>query len=200
MFSAIESASTDFALGDVGCGKGTTCHGLKGGVGSASRLVKLGGVDYTVGVLMQTNHGSLKDLRIDGRPVGHTFESKLAGSEPDKGSCIAVVATDLPVSSRQLRRILKRAAIGLVRNGSYLGHGSGDIFVGFTTANRLYKTDAAVREASYLNEDYIDVAFRACAEAAEEAVLSSLLNAESVTGYSGQTRRALSELLKDVTL
>lgn len=200
VFKAIESASADFALGDVGCGKGTTCHGLKGGIGSSSRVFSLDGRDYTVGVLMQTNHGSLKDLRIDGKAVGRELEKMLFANAPDKGSCITVVATDLPVSSRQLRRILKRAAIGLVRNGSYLGHGSGDIFVGFSTANRLYKTDAALRSAAYLNEDFIDEAFRACAEAAEEAVLSSLLNAGTVTGYSGKVRRSLTEFLKDLPL
>ena len=196
VFRAIESAGEDFALGDVGCGKGTTCHGLKGGVGSASRIVTLDGRDYTVGVLMQTNHGSLRDLCIDGKAIGRALEKELKANEPDKGSCIAVVATDLPVSSRQLKRILKRAAIGLVRNGSYLGHSSGDIFVGFSTANRVYQTDAALRSADYLNEDCIDAAFRACAEAAEEAVLSSLLNANTVTGYSGNTRVSLREAIE----
>ena len=200
VFEAIESASDVFALGDVGCGKGTTCHGLKGGVGSASRQITLDGKIYTIGVLMQTNHGSLRDLRIDGKKAGEEIEPLLHASEPDKGSCIAVIATDLPVSSRQLKRILKRAAIGLVRNGSYLGHGSGDIFVGFTTANRLYESASPFRQACLLNEDSIDVAFRAVAEAAEEAVLSSLLNAHTVTGYSGKTRRALCELIDPARL
>ena len=196
VFQAIESASQDFALGDVGCGKGTTCHGLKGGVGSASRLISLDGKCFTVGILCQTNHGRLSDLRIDGQAIGDRLQEMLPSQEPDKGSCITVVATDLPVSSRQLRRILKRAAIGLVRNGSFLGHGSGDIFVGFTTANRLYKTKEPFRQAVYLNEDCIDEAFRACAEATEEAVLSSMLNAESVCGCKGNSRVSLRTLLE----
>ncbi|MBQ3761904.1 MAG: P1 family peptidase [Clostridia bacterium] len=194
VFRAIESASADFALGDVGCGKGTTCHGLKGGVGSASRLIRFGNDTYTVGVLMQTNHGRLSDLMIGGEHTGQRLAHLLESGTPDKGSCITVVATDLPVSSRQLKRIIKRAAVGLIRNGSYLGHGSGDIFVGFTIANRLFETDEPFRNARFLNEDLLDEAFRACAEAAEEAVLSSLLNAETVTGFGGTKRYSLREL------
>ena len=196
VFQAIDSASADFELGDVGCGKGTTCHGLKGGVGSSSRRVELGGEEYTVGVLMQTNHGSLTDLRIDGKPIGQELKKALETDAPDKGSCITVVATDLPLSSRQLKRVLKRAAVGLIRNGSFLGHGSGDIFVGFTTANRLYESEDPFRNARFLNEEHIDLIFRACAEAAEEAVLSSLLNAETVTGFSGKTRVSLREMIE----
>ena len=112
---------------------------------------------------------------------------------PDKGSCIVIVATDLPVSDRQLRRILKRCGAGLVRNGSFLGHGSGDVFVGFTTANRRYDTQKEVLTEKIMNEDSMDKAFRACVEATEEAVLSSLLNAHNVTGYSGKIRRSLTE-------
>lgn len=191
VFSAIESADTFFALGDVGCGKGMTCHGLKGGVGTSSRLIELDGETYTLGVFIQTNHGRLKDLRIDGRKTGERIYRKQQDDAPDKGSCIVIVATDLPVSDRQLRRILKRCGAGLVRNGSYLGHGSGDVFVGFTTANRRYESSRAVLQDKVLNEDYIDKAFRACIEATEEAVLSSLLNADTVTGYSGKIRESL---------
>ena len=193
VFAAIESADTEFALGDVGCGKGMTCHGLKGGVGTSSRIIELDGQQYTLGIFVQTNHGRLKDLRIDGSKTGERIWQSLQDSMPDKGSCIVVVATDLPVSDRQLRRILKRCGAGLVRNGSFLGHGSGDVFVGFTTANRRYDTQKEVLTEKIMNEDSMDKAFRACVEATEEAVLSSLLNAHTVTGYSGKIRRSLTE-------
>lgn len=193
VFAAIESAGTEFALGDVGCGKGMTCHGLKGGVGTSSRQIELDGNIYTIGVLTQTNHGRLKDLRIDGEKTGEMIYAMQQDDAPDKGSCIVVVATDLPVSDRQLKRILKRCGAGLVRNGSYLGHGSGDVFVGFTTANRRWNTDKAIIEEKVMSEDHIDKAFRACIEATEEAVLSSLINANTVTGYSGKVRKSLKE-------
>ena len=195
VFSAIESAAVDFELGDVGCGKGMTCHGLKGGVGTSSRIITLDGRIFNLGVLAQTNHGRLADLNICGRDIGKEINSTLNEDTPDKGSCIVIIATDLPVSSRQLKRILKRASIGLIRNGSYLGHGSGDIFIGFTTANRLYNIDSAFRQAEYLNESVIDHAFRACAEAVQEAVLSSMLNADKVIGYNGKVRHSLKEFI-----
>ena len=197
VLSAIQNAGCHFMLGDVGAGKGMTCHGLKGGIGTSSRIIRFGNTDYTLGVLMLTNHGSLNDLTIDGKKVGSEINRKLLEDQPDKGSCIAVVATDLPLSSRQIRRVLKRAAVGLCRLGSHLGHGSGDIFVGFSTANRLTDTDEPFRKAVYLNENCIDTVFRACAEAVEEGVLRSMLKANTVTGYSGKVRRSLSEYLND---
>ena len=195
VFSAIHNAVSDFEEGDTGCGKGTTCHGLKGGVGSASRIVTIGGRDYTLGVLAQTNHGSMRDLQINGNPVGKRVYETLQDAAPDKGSCIMIVATDLPVTDRQLKRIIKRCAIGLIRPGSYLGHGSGDVFVGFSTANRILSAAPDVTDIKMLKESKLDLAFRACGEAAEEAVLKSMINAETVTGFNGNTRVSLSEFL-----
>ncbi|MBQ1257342.1 MAG: P1 family peptidase [Clostridia bacterium] len=195
VFSAIENACADFDEGDTGCGKGTTCHGLKGGVGSSSRVITIDGCDYTIGVLAQTNHGSMRDLRLDGDPVGKRLYESLHDNKPDKGSCIMVVATDLPVSDRQLKRIIKRCAIGLIRPGSYLGHGSGDIFVGFSTANRISSQAPDITTVRMLKESRLDLAFRACGEAAEEAVIKSMLNANAVTGYGGNTRLSLSDVL-----
>lgn len=189
VFRAIETADTHFEQGDVGCGKGMTCHGLKGGVGSASRILSINGESFTLGVLVQTNHGRLKDLRMDGKPVGQNIYTSLHDDAPDKGSCIVITATDLPVSSRQLRRIIKRAGVGLARDGSFWGHGSGDVFIGFSTANRT--TNEPVQTVRVLREDLLDDAFRACAEATEEAVLNSMLSAHTVTGYSGKTRESL---------
>ena len=194
VFSAIESAAEDFALGDVGAGKGMTCHDLKGGIGSASRIVEIGGEKFTVGVLVQTNHGSLRDLQIGGQNVGEEINRRISEDTPDQGSCIMIVATDLPVTDRQLKRIIKRCSVGLARLGSYIGHGSGEIMVGFTTANRI-PAEGEMLQLRCIHESQINAAFRAVAEATEEAVLRSMLEADAVVGYSGKVRRSLKEYI-----
>lgn len=137
VFSAIGSASKDFAEGDVGAGKGTVCFGMKGGIGSASRLIRIGEETYTVGVLVQSNFGSTANFCLNGRPMGEFLTKRIEEAKQDEGSIMMVIATDLPVSDRQLKRIIRRAGVGLSRCGSYMGHGSGDIMLGFTTANRI---------------------------------------------------------------
>lgn len=194
---AIESACEDFEEGAVGAGRGMTCHGLKGGIGSASRMIKLGGREYTLGVLALTNHGRMADFMIGGKNVGADIQRTIAESLPDKGSCIIIMATDLPLSDRQIRRVIRRAGVGLARLGSFIGHGSGEVFVGFTTANRIaHKKEKDVLEFYVIHEDCIDFAFRAMAEATEEAVLNSMLMAETVTSAEGKTRYALSAFMK----
>ncbi len=192
VFAAIESASADFALGDVGAGKGMTCHDLKGGIGTASRLVEVGGERFTLGVLVLTNHGCLSDLRIDGQPVGLDIERCIHEDTPDQGSCIMIVGTDLPLTSRQLGRIIRRCSVGLARLGSYIGHGSGEVMVGFSTANRIESGESCMT-LRCIPENCINRAFRAAAEATEEAVLRSMLSAGQVVGYSGKVRRSLNE-------
>ena len=192
VFAAIEAASSDFAQGDVGAGKGMSCHNLKGGIGSSSRLLQIGEECFTVGVLALTNHGSLADLRIDGRPVGAEIEQKIRQDAPDKGSCIVIVGTDLPVTSRQLGRIIRRCSVGLARLGSYIGQSSGEVMVGFSTANRIPEKGGCLN-LRCIHESQINAAFRATAEATEEAVLNSMLHAHTVTGYSGKVRHSLSE-------
>ncbi len=194
VFSAIESASADFALGDVGAGKGMTCHDLKGGIGTASRQIEIGGETFTIGLLALTNHGSLSDLTIGGENVGKRIEEAIREDSPDEGSCIMILATDLPVTSRQLKRILRRCAVGLARLGSYTGHGSGEVMIGFSTANRIPKEGGCI-SLRCIHEGQIDKAFRAAAEVTEEAVLRSMLEANTVTGYSGKVRRSLREFL-----
>lgn len=201
VYEAISSACTDFAEGDIGAGKGTVCYGLKGGIGSSSRILSLGGRNYTVGVLVQSNHGRTDDLTINGAAAGSFIRSQEPPAEPamlDQGSIIMIVATDLPVSDRQLKRIIKRAAVGLVRTGSYLGHGSGDIMVGFSTANTIC-TDSAepVVPLTILNESVMERAFRAAAEACEEAILNSMVTAHTLSGYDGKIRYSLSEYLEN---
>ena len=190
VFSAISSASRDFLQGDVGAGKGMTCHDLKGGIGSASRLIPIGDEIFTLGVLALTNHGSLSDLTIGGENVGRRIEEAIREDTPDEGSCILVIATDLPVTSRQLGRIIRRCSVGLARLGSFIGHGSGEVMVGFSTANRIQNGDGCMN-LRCIRESQIDKAFRAAAEATEEAVLNSMLHADSVTGYSGKVRQSL---------
>lgn len=192
VFTAIANASENFEEGDVGAGKGMTCHDLKGGIGSSSRMVPIGDEKFTVGVLVLTNHGSLRDLTIGGKNLGMDIERRIHEDTPDEGSCIMIVATDLPVSSRQLGRIIRRCSVGLARLGSYIGHGSGEVIVGFSTANRI-PAQAGCFDLRCIHESHMDAAFRAVAEATEEAVLRSMLYAKTVTGYSGKVRRSLSE-------
>ncbi len=194
VFAAIGSAAEDFAQGDVGAGKGMTCHDLKGGIGSASRRMEIEGETFTLGVLALTNHGCLSDLAISGDPIGKRIEACIREDTPDQGSCILIVATDLPVTSRQLGRIIRRCAVGLARLGSYTGHGSGEVMVGFSTANRIPSEGGCI-SLRCIQENHIDKAFRAAAEATEEAVLRSMLEAATVVGYSGKVRRSLREFL-----
>lgn len=192
VFSAIAHAGTTFDEGDVGAGKGMTCHDLKGGIGSSSRVIEIEGERFHLGVLVQTNHGSLSDLRIDGAPIGQEIERRIHEDTPDQGSCIMIVATDLPVTSRQLGRIIRRCSVGLARLGSYIGHGSGEVMVGFSTANRIPSSGGCI-SLRCIHESQINKAFRAAAEATEEAILRSMLMANRVVGYSGKVRRSLSE-------
>ncbi len=192
--AAIGSASADFEEGDVGAGKGTTCFGMKGGIGSASRRMTFGGETYTVGVLVQSNFGSTENFLLNGKAVGAEIKKKIEAAEKDEGSIMMVIATDLPVSDRQLARIIRRAGVGLARCGSYMGHGSGDIMIGFTTANRIPDGEGAFITVKQIRESLIDEAFEAVAEATEEAVLNSLAMADTVTGYKGRTRYCLTDL------
>ena len=196
VLQAIENACAEFEEGAVGAGRGMTCHGLKGGIGSASRVIELEGRRYVLGVLALTNHGRLSDLTISGERVGAPIQKKMTESLPDKGSCIVVMATDLPLTDRQIRRVIRRAGVGLARLGSFTGHGSGEVFIGFSTANRTpHNDDGAFLQIKALHEDYIDRAFRAMAESTEEAVLNSMLMAETVTSAGGTVRRSLSDFV-----
>lgn len=197
VFQAIENSCEDFEEGDVGGGKGMTCHKLKGGIGSASRIVELDGKEYTLGILVQSNHGKLEDLTINGRNIGLEIAAKVNVEEKaDKGSIIMIVATDIPLSSRQLKRVIKRASVGLARLGSFVGHGSGEIVVGFTTSNTIKnKGSKDIVSIGMINENKIDLPFRAVAEACEEAVLNSMITANKVTGYKGNTRETLRDFI-----
>lgn len=193
--AAIDAACSDFEEGDVGAGKGTTCFGMKGGIGSASRILTIGEETYTIGVLVQSNFGSTKNFVLNGKPMGDLLLGKIEEAKKDEGSIMMVIGTDLPVSDRQLKRIIRRAGVGLSRCGSFMGHGSGDIMLGFSTANPV-KTgeESAFSTVRQIREECLDEAFEAVAEATEEAVLNSLAMADTVTGYNGTTRYSLTEL------
>lgn len=197
VMEAIAHAAADFDEGDVGAGKGTICHGLKGGIGSASRQIVLDGKTYTLGVLVQSNHGKLEDLTVDGIRLGAGLAVRNLGDTPvDRGSIIMIIATDLPCSDRQLHRIIKRASVGLARLGSYVGHGSGEVMIGFTTARRIAHTATRdVVNSQEISEGRIDLAFRAVAEATEEAVLNSMVCAAPALRLDGQIVHSLREFL-----
>ena len=200
VFKAIEDCTVDFSEGDVGGGKGMSCHSLKGGIGSASRIVEFDGKTYTLGVLVQTNQGLLEDLTIDGKKVGKIISEKITTKENvEKGSIIIIIATDIPLCSRQLKRVCKRASVGIARVGSYIGHGSGDVIIGFSTANVLKDDDIKeILTLNVINENKIDKAFRAVVEACEEAVLNSMITAKKVLGYDGHVREALIDYIDDI--
>lgn len=195
VFDALADCKADFSEGAVGAGRGMRCHGLKGGIGSASRIVELDGKPYTIGTIVLSNHATFDDLMIAGRPIHELLDERIPPHE-DKGSIITVIATDIPLSERQLKRLCHRALVGLSRTGSACGNGSGEIVLAFTTANRLlHYSDKAILTMAMLHDDAINPLFRAVAECVEESVLSSLLHAETVTGKNGRTVISLADLL-----
>lgn len=190
--------------GNVGAGTGMSCYGLAGGIGTASRIVERGPRRYTLGVLTLCNMGRMEDLRVDGRPVGRLVAERIqaeraerqAGQQTrEQGSIIMVVATDAPLDHRQLRRVAVRAGGGLVRTGTHLGSGSGDVVLAFSTAETIPhagpEDPEALRRA--LHEDALDPLFRAAVEATEEAIVNALLAAKPVHGRQGRKRRSLAE-------
>ena len=189
---AIAHAADKVAQGAVGAGTGMSAFGLKGGIGSASRQVALDGRTFHLGALVLANFGRRGDLRIDGQPVPLPVEPGGA----DVGSICIVLATDIPMESRQLRRVCRRAAIGMARVGSFMGHGSGDIVVAFTTANRIHHDErAAIVAQAVLNEPRIDPVFRAAAESVEEAILNAMIAAPAMEGHGGR-RESLADQLR----
>ena len=205
VLEAIGWAGEDFREGDVGAGAGTICYGLKGGIGSASRIVSVGDREYTIGVLVQSNFGSTEDFILNGIPAGKRIlefkkeREQMAVSRQDQGSIMTIVATDLPVSSRQLKRIIRRTAVGIARTGAYTGHGSGEVMIGFTTANRIPADPRdTLLSLTMIPENLINLAFKAAAEAAHEAILNSMVCAEKTVGLDGQIYYSLAEFLPEL--
>jgi D-aminopeptidase len=198
--------------GNIGGGTGMVCFGFKGGIGTASRVVSVGGRSYTVGVLVQCNTGDRKVLRIAGAPVGQAlgkrwlpcFDTKLAakadgvpactpdGSKgvppPDQGSIIIIVGTDAPLMPKQLDRVAKRAAMGLARLGSYSGNSSGDLILSFSTAPAEVNHEDQEKPGPIepVANASIDPLFEAATQATEEAIVNALVAAKTMTGVNGR--------------
>ncbi|NQW08753.1 MAG: P1 family peptidase [Alphaproteobacteria bacterium] len=194
---ALDAVGATVTEGNVGAGTGMSCYGLAGGIGTASRVVPVKRRHHVIGALTLCNMGRLRDLRIDGRPVGVSIASRLGAERDsrDQGSIIVLIATDAPLDARQLRRLAVRAAGGIARTGSHFGSGSGDIVLAVSTAERIPHTPPAdpVTTRRILHEEALDPLFRAVIESTEEAILNALLAARPRTGKHGNTRRALSE-------
>lgn len=196
VFEALNGASSGpVAQGNVGGGTGMSCFGFKGGIGTASRCVELGENQWIVGVLVMSNFGSMKELRISGVPVGLELEWRLGTqAKAPPGSIVIVLGTDAPVCHRQLMRIAKRCQGGLARVGSTFQNGSGDFVVAFSTANQVsHKDPSPFVEGKWLRDDSRELGrlFVAAVEATEEAILNSLFAAETMVGRDGNTRMGL---------
>ena len=194
VFAAVDSASADFAEGAVGGGAGMTCMGFKGGIGSASRILSIGGVRYTIGGIVMTNFGGPGTFVIGGRHVGEEILNAKRKPVRDIGSIILVTATDIPLSARQCARLSRRASAALGRVGSTLGTQSGDVSIAFSTANRVpHYSKEPVSPIRCLHDDYLDMVFTAAVEALEESVVSALWHAGTVTGQRGNTAKGFAE-------
>lgn len=197
VWAALERAATGpVAEGNVGGGTGMRCLGVKCGIGTSSRVTQ-GASSYTVGVLVQANFGGARQLTIAGVPVGRELlGARLAATtgspgQPDRGSIIIVVATDAPVLPQQLKRIARRAALGVARTGGTASNGSGDIFVAFSTANEGAASARPTAEVTLLSNSQISVLFQATVEATEEAIVNAMVAAETMVGRDGNRSEAL---------
>jgi D-aminopeptidase len=192
--------------GGVGGGTGMICHEFKCGIGTSSRITSAGGTDYTVGVLVQANYGSRDLLRIAGVPVGEFMPEEAIYSSMGQdfsglGSIIIVVGTDAPLLPHQLKRLARRAALGLARNGSIASNGSGDIFIAFSTANAHPGTTDSSQFTAMAN-DSINPLFLATVQATEESIINALVAGRDMTGHRGRSvpgidHRQLQQVLRE---
>jgi D-aminopeptidase len=201
---AFDSAACDFERGSVGAGRGMSSFDLKGGIGSASRVVSVASKAFTVGALVLANFGRLPMLTIDGVPVGRELAARrhaashAMAAKPEQGSIIMIVATDAPLDARQLKRLALRAAAGLARTGSVYGHGSGDIALAFSTAYSIAHEADFIAAPPMLNDARLDPLFQACADSVEQAIIDALWSATTVTGRDAHTRLSLHEAAPDL--
>lgn len=203
VFAALDgAASGPVAEGNVGGGTGMICHAFKGGIGTASRVVTTAGARYTVGALVQANYGERALFRVDGVPVGREIGADVVPYHRDLaapgGSIIVILATDAPLLPIQCKRLARRATTGLAWVGGIGSNGSGDIFLAFSTGNRVPRGTKIV-DMRMIAPDQITPLFQAAAEATEEAILNAMAAAETMTGYRGRTVHALPlDRLQDV--
>ena len=197
---AIHCAGEDFEEGAVGAGTGMTAFEFKGGIGSASRLVSVGDRELMVGALVLSNFGKREDFLLKGIPVGKTLLEYPGRHSPqkDQGSIIMIVATDAPLTSLSLRRVARRAVMGLARTGGYAAHGSGDIVLSFSTAHTLTHDSPLLMDMKVLPDAVLSPLFKATADSVEEAILNSLLQAHTTRGRDNRISYALP--IDDLTL
>ncbi len=187
VFDAIKNTKSGIIeQGSVGAGTGMVCSDLKGGIGSSSRIFKIHDKNYTVGVLVLSNFGDMEELRVNGYPIGLCLAKDQGNYQrrvENYGSIITVVATDMPLSTHQINRLCKRAALGIGRMGSYAAHGSGEIVVGFSTANKIKHASKKYQHGIHLIFDnHLNLAYQAVIEATEESILNSLIHSEDMKG------------------
>ena len=189
------AASGPVAEGNVGGGTGMICHQFKCGIGTSSRRVTIDGRAHLIGALVQANYGTRASLRIAGVPVGRHLGAQSAdraiATEGDSGSIIIVVATDAPLLPHQLKRIAKRAGMGLARMGSIAGDGSGDIFIAFSTANRAAAANPAAGSAELIDNGQLNPLFEATVQATEEAIVNAMIAARDMRGQDGFEVKAI---------
>lgn len=192
VLAALENASSGaVAEGNVGSGTGMICHEFKGGIGTASRMVRLKMADYCLGVLVQANHGTRVDLTIAGIHLGPALvdipSPHTRGSTEGSGSIIVVVATDAPLLPHQLKRIARRVPMGISRVGSHGEHYSGDIFIAFSTANPGIAGREGVTGIKMLSNDEMNPLFKATVQCVEESIVNTLIAARTSSGINGHT-------------
>src|SRR5579864_3215049 len=190
-FEALDTATSGpVPEGNVGGGTGMICFGFKGGIGTASRKLDAKAGGYTLGVLVQCNCGGRNQLRIAGVPVGEELQNQSIRKE-DRGSIIIVIATDAPLLPHQLKRLARRATMGLARDGSTSGNGSGDIFIAFSTANGGAAGATDVSQIAVLPNERMNPLFDAVVQATEEAIVNAMFAAETMVGINGNKVEAL---------
>jgi D-aminopeptidase len=190
-----EAKSGPVAEGNVGGGTGMICYDFKGGIGTASRLVASESGTFTVGALVQANHGDRPDFRVDGVPVGREISEERVpfpwARSQQAGSIIIIVATDAPLIPVQCQRLAKRATVGLARTGGMGYNASGDIFLAFATGNHFSGDARQPYDLQMLPHHHLNIFFQGVAEAVEEAILNAITAAETMTGRDGHTAHAL---------
>lgn len=191
---ALLDCKIEFLQGAIGAGTGMSCFQMKGGIGSASRVITIDEQEYIVGALVLSNFGLQKDFNYNSISLGNNNEDTL-----EKGSCIMIIATDVPLDTRQMQRVCKRMPVALANVGSKLGNGSGDIAIGFSTGNKIphYPNKCNILFQKRLHDDKIDIVFRSAIEAMEESIISSMLYAKTTTGRNGNIRYSLLDTLKN---
>jgi D-aminopeptidase len=187
VFDALNNANNEMVPeGSVGAGTGMVCCDFKGGIGSSSRMIKVDGTPYSIGILTLTNFGTIDDLRVLGVPVGRKLASEYLNTSKrseNYGSIIVVLATNLPLTKFQLGWLCKRATLGIGRCGSFASYTSGEIVVGFSTSNRVPREPAkAIQNFELMLDQFMDEAFEATIEATEEAIINSLINNHDMIG------------------